>query len=70
MHTSVFGDIFAEIGAREPQMSAAEAFTIFGDAHRNMEKHGCKMLRALQPMVTDLNTYLNQVNHVESNKMH
>lgn len=33
-----FGDLFAEIGAREPNTNASEAFTVFGEAHRNMDK--------------------------------
>ncbi len=57
----VFGDIFAEIGAREPQKNASEAFTIFGEAHRNMDKQGMKLLRVLHPMLNDLSTYLNKV---------
>uniref|UniRef100_A0A914WT70 PRKCA-binding protein n=1 Tax=Plectus sambesii TaxID=2011161 RepID=A0A914WT70_9BILA len=55
-----FGDIFAEIGAREPQKAASEAFTIFGEAHRNMDKQGMKLLRVLHPMLNDLSTYLNK----------
>ena len=61
MQISAFGDIFASIGAREQTQSASEAFTVFGEAHRNMEKQGMKMLRVLHPMVSDLNTFLNQV---------
>lgn len=45
-----FGDIFAEIGVREPQPAACEAFTIFGEAHRNMEKNGVKLLKILKPV--------------------
>lgn len=57
---SVFGDIFAEIGAREPQKAASEAFTVFGEAHRNIDKQGLKLLRVLHPMLNDLSTYLNK----------
>ncbi|XP_067123370.1 PRKCA-binding protein isoform X2 [Centruroides vittatus] len=53
-----FGEVFAEIGVREPQPSASEAFSKFAKAHRNMEKHGIKMLRTVRPMLTDLATYI------------
>ncbi len=55
-----FGDIFSEIGAREPQQSASEAFTVFGDCQRNMEKQGMRLLRVLHPMLSDLSTYLHK----------
>lgn len=57
---SEFGDIFAEIGAREPQQNASEAFSMFGNAHREMEKNGLRLLKVLKPMLSDLNTYLNK----------
>lgn len=53
-----FGEVFAAIGVREPQPSASEAFSKFAKAHRNMEKHGIKMLRTVRPMLTDLATYI------------
>lgn len=56
----IFGNIFNEIGAREPQQSASEAFTVFGNSHRNMERHGMKLLRVLHPMLSDLTTYLSK----------
>ncbi|XP_003746968.1 PRKCA-binding protein [Galendromus occidentalis] len=55
-----FGDVFAEIGVREPQPRASEAFTEFGEAHRSIEKHGIKLLKTVRPMLSDLNTYLNK----------
>ncbi|KAL5018317.1 hypothetical protein ScPMuIL_004039 [Solemya velum] len=56
----VFGDVFSSIGVREPQPAASEAFTMFGEAHRNMEKFAIKMLKQVKPMISDLNTYLNK----------
>uniref|UniRef100_T1JMF9 PRKCA-binding protein n=1 Tax=Strigamia maritima TaxID=126957 RepID=T1JMF9_STRMM len=53
-----FGDTFASIGVREPQSGASLAFTEFGDAHRQMEKFGIKMLKTVKPMLADLSTYL------------
>ncbi|XP_041473943.1 PRKCA-binding protein-like isoform X2 [Lytechinus variegatus] len=53
-----FGDIFCLIGTREIQPKASEAFTKFGDAHRNMEKFGIRLLRTVKPMLSDLGTFL------------
>ncbi|GLG95766.1 PRKCA-binding protein [Gryllus bimaculatus] len=53
-----FGDTFAAIGVREPQPRASEAFRQFGDNHRQMEKYGIKMLKAVKPILSDLGTYL------------
>ncbi|VDP30370.1 unnamed protein product [Soboliphyme baturini] len=53
-----FGDIFVEIGNHEPQISSGEVFLKFGDAHRNMEKHGIQLVKVLQPMLGDLHTFL------------
>ncbi|CAF1479117.1 unnamed protein product [Adineta ricciae] len=50
-----FGDAFANIGAREPQPKASEAFTTFGDAHRQIDRFA---LTLLSTMINDLNTYL------------
>ncbi|CAL4079204.1 unnamed protein product, partial [Meganyctiphanes norvegica] len=55
-----FGDIFCEIGVRELQSSANEAFNQFGEAHRNMEKYGIQMLKKLKPILSDLGTYLHK----------
>lgn len=55
-----FGEVFSSIGVREPQPAASEAFTKFGEAHRNMERFAIKMLRTVKPMISDLNTYLNK----------
>jgi len=55
-----FGEVFASIGVREPQPAASEAFTIFGEAHRSMEKFAIRMLKTLKPMISDLNTFLHK----------
>ncbi|XP_076059324.1 protein interacting with PRKCA 1 isoform X2 [Oratosquilla oratoria] len=55
-----FGDIFCEIGVRELQPNANEAFTQFGVAHRQMEKYGIGMLKKVKPILSDLGTYLNK----------
>ncbi|XP_055315239.1 PRKCA-binding protein isoform X2 [Sitodiplosis mosellana] len=53
---SLFGRNFAEI--REPQQTASETFRIFSEMHRNMEKDGLIMLKAIKPVLSDLGTYL------------
>ncbi|CAF1169375.1 unnamed protein product [Rotaria sordida] len=53
-----FGDSFANIGAREPQINASLAFTKFGDAHRELHQYAITLLNTVVPMVADLNTYL------------
>lgn len=55
-----FGTTFASIGVREPQPRASEAFSQFGEAHRQMEKLGIKMLKNVVPMLNDLGTYLHK----------
>ena len=45
-----FGEVFSVIGAREPQPKASEAFTVFAEAHRNMEKFGIRLLRTVKPV--------------------
>ncbi|KRZ23305.1 PRKCA-binding protein, partial [Trichinella pseudospiralis] len=55
-----FGDIFCEIGSREPHVSSAEAFMNFGQVHRSMEKRTLKMIELLRPTINDLNTFLNK----------
>lgn len=54
-----FGDIFCEIAARESS-SAANAFNIFGDAHRSVEKHTLRLVQQLHPIVRDLNTFVDK----------
>ncbi|CAF1117849.1 unnamed protein product [Didymodactylos carnosus] len=55
-----FGDAFANIGAREPQIKASEGFTKFGEAHRQIDRYAITLLRTVKPMITDLNTYLSK----------
>lgn len=50
MLCTAFGEVFASIGVKEPQKSASEAFTEFGDAHRTMEKYGIKLLKTAKPV--------------------
>ncbi|ELT87544.1 hypothetical protein CAPTEDRAFT_129168, partial [Capitella teleta] len=55
-----FGDVFAGIGVREPQPAASEAFTQFGEAHREIEKYAIQTLKTVKPMIHDLHTYLSK----------
>lgn len=45
-----FGDAFSNIGAREPQLKASEAFTKFGEAHRQIDRHAITLLRTVKPV--------------------
>ena len=45
-----FGDAFANIGAREPQKKASEAFTKFGDAHRQIDRYATTLLQTVKPV--------------------
>lgn len=60
-----FGDIFCEIGVRELQQSANEAFNQFGEAHRQMEKFGIQMLKRLKPVCFIIITFRlqNKIQH-------
>ena len=42
--------MFAGIGVREPQANASEAFTQFGEAHREVERFAIKMLQTVKPV--------------------
>lgn len=44
------GDVFANIAVREPQPRASEAFRLFGEQHRNMERLGHDMLHNTKPV--------------------
>ncbi|KAJ8971187.1 hypothetical protein NQ317_005357 [Molorchus minor] len=46
------GDVFAGLAVREPQPRASEAFRLFGEQHRNMEKIAQDMV------LSDMGTYL------------
>ena len=50
MFLAAFGDAFNSIGVREPQPAASEAFTKFGEAHREMERFAIKMLKTVKPV--------------------
>ncbi len=45
-----FGDAFANIGAREPQIKASEAFTQFGDAHRQTDRYAITLIKTVKPV--------------------
>lgn len=45
-----FGDVFASIGAREQQLKASEAFTKFGEAHRQIDKFAHALLKTIKPV--------------------
>lgn len=55
-----FGNTFAAISVREPQPRASEAFRLFGELHRNMERDGVKMIKAVKPVLADFGTYLHK----------
>lgn len=45
-----FGDVFAEIGVREPNPSASEDFSKFGETHRSIEKQSIEMVQTIKPV--------------------
>ena len=45
-----FGDAFANIGAREPQFTASQAFTKFGNAHRQIDRNAIAFLKTAAPV--------------------
>jgi hypothetical protein len=53
-----FGDAFAGIASREQQKRASDAFSKFGEAHRQIEKYAHTLLATVKPMISDLNTHL------------
>ena len=53
-----FGDAFAKIGAREPQFKASEAFTKFGNAHRQIDRHAITLLRTVKPVFIDSHLFI------------
>uniref|UniRef100_A0A6P7G944 PRKCA-binding protein n=1 Tax=Diabrotica virgifera virgifera TaxID=50390 RepID=A0A6P7G944_DIAVI len=52
------GDIFSGIAVREPQPRASEAFRLFGEQHRSIEKMGLEMVKKVKPVLSDVGTYL------------
>lgn len=55
-----FGTEFCEMSVREPQPRASEAYRSFGEMHRNLEKDGIIMIKALKPVIANFGTYLNK----------
>lgn len=55
-----FAAVFSEISVSEPQSRASEAFRLYAEMHRQMERDGIKMLKAVKPVLGDLGTYLNK----------
>lgn len=55
-----FGDVFTEIGCREKQPEAGEAFRKFGESHRVFEKYGIEMLNSIRSVLGDLDTYIHK----------
>ena len=53
-----FGDAFANIGAREPQFKASEAFTKFGDAHRQIDRYASALLLTVKPVCNEMYSVL------------
>lgn len=56
----LFGDCFMRISTREPQLRASEAFRMFGELHRNLEKDGLSVIKNIKPILDDLGTYLHK----------
>ena len=54
------GDVFTEVGCKDPHPSASEAFTIFGESHRQLEKHALDLFKDMRPLLQDLRTFLFQ----------
>lgn len=52
LHEAVreMGNVFAGLAVREPQPRASEAFRLFGEQHRNMEKVGNAMIKKVKPV--------------------
>lgn len=48
------GNVFAGLAVREPQPRASEAFRLFGEQHRNMEKVGNAMIKKVKPVSASL----------------
>lgn len=55
-----FGNIFTEIGCREKQPEAGEAFRRFGETHRLFEKYGLEMLNSIRSILGNLDTYIHK----------
>lgn len=51
-----FGDMFASIGSREQQIRASEAFSKFGEAHRQIDRFAHSLMKTLKPVRFYLNS--------------
>ncbi|VDK56572.1 unnamed protein product, partial [Cylicostephanus goldi] len=56
-----FGDVFCELAAHEAHANANEAFTVFGEAHRQLSRKQSETLKNLRPLIADLMTYVDKV---------
>jgi PRKCA-binding protein len=45
-----FGDLFSSIASREQQKRASEAFSKFGEAHRQIDKFAHALLKTIKPV--------------------
>lgn len=55
-----FGDVLTEIGCREKQPEAGEAFRKLGESHRLFERYGVEMLNSIRTILGDLDTYIHK----------
>lgn len=55
-----FGDVLTEIGCKEKQPEAGEAFRRFGETHRLFEKYGLEMLNSIRMLLGNLDTYISK----------
>lgn len=55
-----FAAVFSAISVREPQSRASEAFRLYAEMHRQLERDGIKMVKRVKPVLGDLGTYLNK----------
>lgn len=55
-----FATVLSAISVREPQSRASEAFRVYGEMHRQLERDGIKMVKAVKPVLGDLGTYLHK----------
>ncbi|CAJ0579759.1 unnamed protein product, partial [Mesorhabditis spiculigera] len=59
-YQKMFGDAFCELAAHESQANASLAFTVFGEAHRALDKRQADMVKAVRPLINDLVTYVDK----------
>lgn len=56
-----FGDLFASIGAREQQVKASEAFSKFGEAHRQIDKFAHGLLKTIKPVSSIISSQIQRL---------